>query len=42
MSPNHLPLAATFKIMVLSYGDHLSNNILWAEMVMDRNGYGLK
>ena len=28
--------------MVLSYGDHLSNNILWAEMVIDRNGYGPK
>ena len=50
---NHLPLSATLKIMVLSYGDHLSNNILWAEMVigrkwlwaemvMDLNGYGLK
>ena len=42
MSPNHLPLSATLKIMVLSYGDHLSNNIIWVEMVMDRNGYGLK
>ena len=53
MSPNHLPLSATLKIMVLSYGDHLSNNILWTEMVigrnglwakmvMDRNGYGPK
>ena len=29
-------------IMVLSYGDHLSNNILWAEMVIGRNGYGPK
>ena len=28
--------------MVLSYGDHLSNNILWAEMVIGRNGYGPK
>ena len=47
MSPTHLPLSATLKIMVLSYGDHLSNNILWTEMVwakmvMDRNGYGPK
>ena len=42
MSPNHLPLLATLKIMVSSYGDHLSNNILWAEMVIGRNGYGLK
>ena len=53
MSPNHLPLSATLKIMVLSYGDPLSNNILWAQnghrpkwlwakMVMDRNGYGPK
>ena len=42
MSPNHLPLSATLKIMVLSYGDHLSNNILWAEMVIGRNGYGSK
>ena len=37
--PNHLPLSATLKIMVLSYGDHLSNNILWAIMVIGRNGY---
>ena len=47
MSPNHLPLSATLKIMVLSYGDHLGNNILWAEMVigrmvMGRNGHGPK
>ena len=42
MSPNHLPLSATLKIMVLSYGDLLSNNILWAEMVIGRNGYGPK
>ena len=42
MSPNHLPLTATLKIMVLSYGDHLSDNILWAEMVIGRNGYGPK
>ena len=42
MSPNHLPLSATLKIMVLSYGDHLSNNILRAEMVIGRNGYGPK
>ena len=42
MSPNHLPLSATLKIMVLIYGDHLSNNILWAEMVIGRNGYGPK
>ena len=42
MSPYHLPLSATLKIMVLTYGDHLSSNILWAEMVMDRNGYGPK
>ena len=40
MSPNHLPLSATLKIMVLSNGDHLSNNILGAEMVIGRNGYG--
>ena len=33
---------ASLKIMVLSYGDHLSNNILWAEMVIRRNGYGPK
>ena len=38
MSPNHLSLSATLKIMVLSYGDHFSNNILWAEMVIGRNG----
>ena len=42
MSPNHLPLSAILKIMVLSYGDHLSNNILWAEMVKGRNCYGPK
>ena len=43
MSPNHLPLSATLKIMVLSYGDHLNNNILWArEMVVGQNGYGPK
>ena len=42
MSPNDLPLSATLKIMVLSYGDHLSNNILWAKMVIGRNGYGQK
>ena len=42
MSPNHLPLSATLKIIVLSYGDHLSNNILWAEMVIGRNDYGPK
>ena len=42
MSPNYLPLSATLKIMVLSYGDHLSNTILWAEKVIGRNGYGLK
>ena len=40
--PNHLPLSATLKIMVLSYGDHLSKNILWAEMVIGRNAYGPK
>ena len=40
MSPNHLPLSSTLKIMVLSYGDHLSNDILWAEMVIGRNGHG--
>ena len=39
---NYLPLSATLKIMVLSYGDHLSNSILWAEMVIGRNGYGPK
>ena len=42
MSPNHLPFSATLEIMVLSYGDHLSNNILWAEMAIGRNGYGPK
>ena len=42
MSPNHLLLLATLKIMILSYADHLSNNILWAEMVIRRNGYGPK
>ena len=42
MSPNHLSLSATLKTMLLSYGDHLSNNILWAEMVIGRNGYGPK
>ena len=42
MSPNHLPLSTTLKIMVLSYGDHLNNNILLAEMVIGRNGYGPK
>ena len=42
MSPNHLPLTATLKIMVLSYGGHLSDNILWAGMVIGRNGYGPK
>ena len=42
MSPNHLPLSASLKIMVLRYGDHLSNNILCAEMVKGRNGYGPK
>ena len=39
MSPNHLPLLATLKFMVLSYGDHLINNILWVEMVIGRNGH---
>ena len=24
---------------IISYGDHLSNNILWAEMVIGRNGH---
>ena len=42
MSPNHHPLSATLKIMVLNYGDHLSNNILWAEMFIGWNGYGPK
>ena len=42
MSPNYLPLSATLKIMVLSYGDNLSNNISWAEIVIGRNGYGPK
>ena len=45
MSPNHLPLSASLKIMVLSYGDHLSNigrngygpKWSWTEMVMARN-----
>ena len=41
-TPNHLPLSATLKIMVLSYGDNLSHNFLWAEMVIGRNGYGPK
>ena len=40
--PNHLPLLATLKTMVLSYEDRLSNNILWVEMVIGRNGYGPK
>ena len=40
--PTILPLSATLKIMVLSYGDHLSNSILWAEMVIGRNSYGPK
>ena len=42
MSPNHLPLSATLKIMVLSYGDHFSNNNLWTVMVIGGNGYGPK
>ena len=43
-TPKPSSLSATLKIMVhvLSYGDHLSNNILWAEMVIGRNGYGPK
>ena len=40
---NYVPQPSSFvgyiEIMVLSYGDHLSNNILWAEMVIGRNGY---
>ena len=42
MSPQPSSLSATLKIMVLSNGDQLSNNILWAEMVIGRNGYGPK
>ena len=42
MSPQPSSLSATLKIMVLSNGDHLSNNILWAEMVIGRNGSGPK
>ena len=42
MSPQPSYLSATLKIVVLSYGDNLSNNILWAEMVIGRNGYGPK
>ena len=42
MSPQPSYLSATLKIMVLSYGDNSSNNILWAEMVIGRNGYGPK
>ena len=42
MSPQPSSLSATLKIMVLSNGDHLSNNILWAIMVIGRNGYGPK
>ena len=42
MSPQPSYLSATLKIMVLSYGDNLSNNILWAEMVMGLNGHGPK
>ena len=40
MSPQ--PSSFVSKIMVLSYGDHLSNNILWAQMVIGRNCYGPK
>ena len=54
MSPNHLPLSATLKIMVLiklwrpfkqqySMGRNGHRpKWLWAEIVMDRNGYGPK
>ena len=42
MSPQPSSFVGYIDIMVLSYGDHLSNNILWAEMVMDQNGYGPK
>ena len=47
MSPQPSSLSATLKIMVLSNGDNLSNNILWAEMVMTemvmgQNGHGPK
>ena len=42
MSPQPSSFLATLKIIVLSYGDHLSNNILWTEMVIGRNGYGPK
>ena len=43
---NYVPQPSSFvgyiEIMVLNYGDHLSNNILWARMVIGRNGYGPK
>ena len=42
MSPKPSSFVGYIKIMVLSYGDHLSDNILWAKMVIGRNGYGPK
>ena len=39
MSPQPSSFVGYIEIMVLSYGDHLSNNILWAEMVIGRNGH---
>ena len=48
MSPNHLPLSATLKIMVPFKQQYSMDRNghrpkwLWAEMVMDRNGYGPK
>ena len=42
MYPQPSSLSVILKIMVLSDGDHLSNNILCAEMVMGRNGHGPK
>ena len=42
MSPQPSFFVGYIEIMVLSYGDHLSNNIIWAEMVIGANGYGWK
>ena len=42
MSPQPSSFVGYIEIIALRYVDHLSNNILWAEMVIGRNGHGPK
>ena len=42
MSPQPSSFVGYIENYGINYGDHLSNNILWAEMVIGRNGYGPK